>query len=538
MRTCNTMPTRASVALIVFIAAAEPAPAAVYDVQVPLGLYGDLNQTDVPVIGEYACGPTAATNGLIYLQSAFPRNYDGSLVPIQDQDLDGDGDCDSYDDMIVTALILAGSDYFDTVQTQCSWPDNYIWGKNRYIEQLASAVTVYEAQNQWDWDNHPPQPAWVTQQPPTWTFVYEGLLDGADVEVLLSFAGYPDGYGHWVTVNGFHWDDANDNGVIEQTEEALIDFVDSLGGTASSVSIWHEDSLIRTDYPIGGATWISAAFLATPVYIPLDCNENGIPDECDLDCGLTGGDCDMPGCGSSSDGNGDGRPDECCLLASAPQLQDPIVPKSRYLSFTAGDPGEQAALRLTMVRLPELFGAFRSQTMWVGPPSEYCENAGQVTPPPSGCGPAPGLDSLTFVAATLQCEPYYTDWSTYGAVHIRDEAVIPDGTYHLQAIHEACNTAVEQDYSAPLAIDTSIWGDVVRNCIVTPCSPPDGTVGVTTDVTAILDKFKNLPGAITKARADLEPTLPDLKINIADVTYCLDAFRGFSYPFPGPSPCP
>ena len=42
-----------------------------------------------------------------------------------------------------------------------------------------------------------------------------------------------------------------------------------------------------------------------------DCNENGIADECDIDCGATGGPCDVPGCGTSDDCNGNGLPDEC-----------------------------------------------------------------------------------------------------------------------------------------------------------------------------------------------------------------------------------
>jgi hypothetical protein len=43
-----------------------------------------------------------------------------------------------------------------------------------------------------------------------------------------------------------------------------------------------------------------------------DCQTNYIPDECDIDCGTPGGECDFPGCGQSSDTNGDGIPDECC----------------------------------------------------------------------------------------------------------------------------------------------------------------------------------------------------------------------------------
>jgi hypothetical protein len=42
-----------------------------------------------------------------------------------------------------------------------------------------------------------------------------------------------------------------------------------------------------------------------------DCNDNGIPDLCDIDCGPAGDACQVPGCGGSLDCNGNGVPDEC-----------------------------------------------------------------------------------------------------------------------------------------------------------------------------------------------------------------------------------
>ena len=44
---------------------------------------------------------------------------------------------------------------------------------------------------------------------------------------------------------------------------------------------------------------------------PPDCNGNTIPDWCDLDCGPTGGFCDVTDCGLSQDCNFNGVPDEC-----------------------------------------------------------------------------------------------------------------------------------------------------------------------------------------------------------------------------------
>ena len=45
--------------------------------------------------------------------------------------------------------------------------------------------------------------------------------------------------------------------------------------------------------------------------IPFDCNENGIPDDCDISCGAGGGRCDVPGCGTSGDCNANAAPDDC-----------------------------------------------------------------------------------------------------------------------------------------------------------------------------------------------------------------------------------
>jgi hypothetical protein len=47
------------------------------------------------------------------------------------------------------------------------------------------------------------------------------------------------------------------------------------------------------------------------VQFELDCNTNGIRDDCDVDCGVVGGLCDVPGCGGSDDLNANGVPDEC-----------------------------------------------------------------------------------------------------------------------------------------------------------------------------------------------------------------------------------
>ena len=68
---------------------------------------------------------------------------------------------------------------------------------------------------------------------------------------------------------------------------------------------------------------------------PPDCNGNGIPDECDIDCGEPGGPCDVPGCGESEDCNENGVPDECDIAGSGGAFTDP----SHWATFDAGDYG-------------------------------------------------------------------------------------------------------------------------------------------------------------------------------------------------------
>ena len=63
------------------------------------------------------------------------------------------------------------------------------------------------------------------------------------------------------------------------------------------------------------------------------------------------------------------------------------------------------------------------------------------------------------------------------------------------------------------------------------------------DVGSVVDKFRNLPGAPVKARADIgggseDENIPDLIIDFGDIALAVDAFRSLPYPFAGPTPCP
>ncbi|MCH7595964.1 MAG: hypothetical protein IID35_05325, partial [Planctomycetes bacterium] len=169
--------------------------------------------------------------------------------------------------------------------------------------------------------------------------------------------------------------------------------------------------------------------------------------------------------------------------------------------------------------------------MWVTDPQEVSENSGFVPVDP---------DFDTMTAATLDCAPFFTDWSAWGVIHVLHEAIVPGSDFAIDMVNGApCSVDREGDFSDNLLLSTSKWGDLVQDCTTSPCGPPDGSVDVTTDVTATLDKFRNLPGATIKARCDTQPATPDLIVNIEEISRLINAFRGLPYPFPAidPRPC-
>jgi len=210
---------------------------------------------------------------------------------------------------------------------------------------------------------------------------------------------------------------------------------------------------------------------------------------------------------------------DACGSVAAPAAEPMPVAKNRYLTCVPNNPLTQTALRVTLVSLPAPFAAFNGQTRWVGPPQSYVETE---TPP------------TTFMAAALQCTPYFMDWSTVGTLQIYGAEIVPGAKYDIQAA--VCDPGNEANYSAVLSTLTSIWGDVTD-----PFNPPSTTQQPDfSDVSAVVDKFKNIEGAAIKARAQLHPNVPDpsAQVDFDDISACVDAFTGQSYPYPGPSDCP
>ncbi len=232
----------------------------IYDIQKNQGLYGNLDQDDIPTGGKYMCGPTAVVNSFIYLQNMYPATFGTSLVPAgasAGQDLDNDGNFgDSYDDMIAIAQILGNPLHMNTKPTiggassataAGTWDDMLIFGKWKYMESVLPGVTVYGAEMDevWDWVGRPPgenpgipKPAWVHDGTdplfhPTWQFLYDELVACEDVEILI----VDEGWGHYLTVTGFVWNDANGDGVVDAAEGAIIHYIDPATGLPGTSAI-------------------------------------------------------------------------------------------------------------------------------------------------------------------------------------------------------------------------------------------------------------------------------------------------------------
>ncbi len=198
--------------------------------------------------------------------------------------------------------------------------------------------------------------------------------------------------------------------------------------------------------------------------------------------------------------------------------------KNRFISF--GEAFDVCAplkaARVTFVSLPRPFDLWDGIQMWVTNPVETSNKSANISP----------VDGTSnFYGATLTCSgPVFASYGCMETVHVFHEAIVPGGVYRVEFLSEFCSPDFPEDFSTPLEIVNADFGDVVGVSVSRPASAPDGYIDVI-DFLAILGGFSNIPGAIIKARADMEPGCLDLFINIADVLFSISGFQGLSYPF-------
>ncbi len=101
------------------------------------------------------------------------------------------------------------------------------------------------------------------------------MADREDVEIGISPTK---GIGHALTLTSLHWNDANGDGIIQQTENATLDAIDPANPNAGTngtidLSIWqtgNANSIINTTY--GGAAYTLTVVTAEspdPSLVPL-----------------------------------------------------------------------------------------------------------------------------------------------------------------------------------------------------------------------------------------------------------------------------
>jgi choice-of-anchor B domain-containing protein len=209
-----------------------------------------------------------------------------------------------------------------------------------------------------------------------------------------------------------------------------------------------------------------------------------------------------------------------CQPATAPLIKPNTTPRNRYLAVAPGNAGIQTALRVKLVDLPPPFESFESTYMWVDTPQDIVDTIDPVT---------------TVKRSRLTCGPVYADWGSMGSVLIADDEIVPGGLYEVQQISLLCDRSMEANYSAPAdAASSAKWGDMVGG---DASDPPDGDTNFS-DISAMVDKFKNETGAVRIDIADLQPGEPDGVIDFDDISADVDAYKGYSYPFSGPVGCP
>lgn len=270
----------------------------------------------------------------------------------------------------------------------------------------------------------------------------------------------------------------------------------------------------------------------------LDCNTNGVADACDIQAE------------SSPDADANGVPDEC-QPPPMPQSDPFPFSKTRVVSVSVPTaptslPGAQTAIRFW---LADLQNPNPPNVATAPPPDFSAFELGPKCTDPAGCVRWVGkvntfLESQedpevgSFRAARLQCTPYYRDWTTEGLVHVVGAELMPSSTYYVQVVAADCmGSEPTCSLVSPFNIlITARYGDITL-----PFNPPySETQPDALDVVVLVDKFKNIPGALSKTFAQLQPNVPDLNgdLSALDIVAGVEAVKGLAYPFSGPCACP
>jgi len=233
--------------------------------------FGTLDQakTDCPNVN---CGPTAAVDSFVYLDSMFPTTYTTPLVPKAGATPTSDEQAKVANDLGANFMKNCGC-----ASNAGTLIEDFILGKMDYLNTKDPGKTVFNAQINFAWRTDPvggthpgtAKPAFVQDNTiPTLAFLAQELSHGEDVEVFMfnsngGCGGATDPTcNHYITLTGITYNDANNTGTFS--------FVDPLGGGRGTKNITGlSGGFIQTDYQLGNVfTLIVHAVSESPVPEP------------------------------------------------------------------------------------------------------------------------------------------------------------------------------------------------------------------------------------------------------------------------------
>jgi len=205
-----------------------------YNVDLSGPWYGNISQNTPGIInGGDACVPTATVNSFFFLQNYFGVNGLGPNNGL----LTSDNATNAVNELGVDMGLKQGVGVSDA---------GFIAGKLKYLSDHGLNNTIsleYEAVDV------------GLDITPTWAWIYHQLMATQDVEVGFGWWGGSDG--HCVTVSSFSFLDANGDGIIDNGENAQLDFTDPWDGNHYVGTLTMSGGSLKLSY-VGGAAGAGA----------------------------------------------------------------------------------------------------------------------------------------------------------------------------------------------------------------------------------------------------------------------------------------
>ncbi len=194
----------------------------IYNVMENTAYFGWLDQYSLDnatynFVGSEACLPTSSTNAMTYLQNLAPSYFGTALTGT------------SYSSWMATDALLVSPAYMDTSPQDGTYYDHiphalhkYIIGDNGFSAVQFSGIFPSDYWGSGDYS----KPSYITDGNPTSEFFLNSL--GAGNATLFSILYGGVGGGHELLAAGIEWTDANEDGIIQESENAILSFVDPL----------------------------------------------------------------------------------------------------------------------------------------------------------------------------------------------------------------------------------------------------------------------------------------------------------------------